>query len=70
MRLIHIDTGAEATVGEKLTDFRGDHAYLRSSSEPHKPGSTGRVFVSIKPKSPSNEAQGYFPSVFGLKWIA
>lgn len=61
--LVHEGTGKPVTVGETVTDFRGDKATVTGGEAPHKQGSTGRVYV----KQNEHEAQ-YFPSVFELEW--
>ena len=44
------------SVGQDLVDFRGDSAVLDNAQCPRHDGSTGR-------------ANGFFPSVFNLKWV-
>lgn len=52
--------GKEATVGMEVTSFRGEKAKLLSWTEPHKPSSSGRVYVEWENGSTGE----YFPSVF------
>lgn len=52
--------GKEATVGMEVTSFRGDKAKLLSWTEPHKPSSSGRVYVEWE----NGSTDEYFPSVF------
>lgn len=53
--------GKEATVGMEVTSFRGEKAKLISWTEPHKPSSSGRVYVEWE-----NGSTGEcFPSVIG-----
>ena len=65
MILVNIKTKEPVNMGETLTSFRGEKAILAGGSEPHKPGSTGRVYV--KGRMISGE---FFPSVFNCEWIA
>jgi len=69
MKLVHKDSEVEVQDGETVTDFRGDASIVVSREEPRHSGSTGRVYV--KPADPADGAwtQGYYPSVFDLKWI-
>jgi hypothetical protein len=65
MRLIHEKTGQPVTIGETVTDFRGDTATVTGWQEPHKPESTGRINVRL-PQADS-DCQ-YYPGVFGCIW--
>jgi len=66
MKLVFKSTGQEPTIGQALTDFRGEQATLKSIEKPRHGGSTGRVYVQ---PFESDWTQGYYPSVFGLEWI-
>ena len=57
--------GKEATVGMVVTDFRGEKAKLLSWTEPHKPSSSGRVYVELE----SGIKMEYFPSVYGGEFV-
>lgn len=59
--LVRSDSKAPVLLGDILTDFRGHTAALTGGRPPHKPSSTGRVYVK-----PGLE---FFPSVFGLEWL-
>lgn len=61
-KLIDKETGKEVKTGDVVTNFRGDRDILKSFTEPHKPSSTGKVYVE-------NGLSGYYPSVFGLKIV-
>ena len=53
-----------AQIGEAYTTFRGEPVTLLHIQEPHKPSSSGKVYVQFK-----NGATGeYYPSVIGGKW--
>jgi len=62
-KLVHKDTGIEATPGEILTDFRGDTTILGNNlgRPPHKPASQGFVWTTGNGE--------FYPSVYGLKWM-
>lgn len=56
--------GPSVKQGDTLVDFRGDIATLLGGTPPHKPSSTGRVYV----RDVNGNCQEFFPSVFNLKW--
>lgn len=58
--LVHEDTNEEVNAGDSVTSFRGEPAVVKGGMPPHKPSSTGRVWV---------DGGEFFPSVFGLKWV-
>lgn len=63
-RVLRYDaTGEPVRVGDKAKTFRGKRVTVTGMREPHKPSSTGRVYV----KEGAHEAQ-YFPSVIGASW--
>jgi hypothetical protein len=55
--------GEPVALDSELTDFRGDTATLVSARPPHKPASSGFVYVETE-----DDRAEYYPSVFGLKW--
>ena len=58
--LVHKD-GTPACIGEVLETRSGERYAITGGRPPHKPSSTGRVWV---------EGGGeYFPTVFDLKWV-
>ena len=59
------ENGKSTKQGETLTSFRGTTATLLGGTPPHKPSSTGRVYV----RDANGNCQEFFPSVFNLKWI-
>jgi hypothetical protein len=61
-KLISKITGKEVKAGDILTDFRGDTTVLKSFTEPHKPSSTGKVYVE-------GGLTGYYPSVYDLEIV-
>jgi hypothetical protein len=58
-------TGREAQLGQYYPTFRGDMYLLVGAREPHKPSSTGRVYVKVSQDATTTE---FFPGVFGMKW--
>jgi hypothetical protein len=66
-KLINEETGLEIQVGDKVTSSGGDEYILQSFKEPHKPSSTGRVYV--KPASGEGMSREFFPSVIGAKIV-
>jgi hypothetical protein len=58
--------GQPARVGMGVEDFRGNKYILTGWREPHKPSSTGRVYVK---ESPDDFASEYFPSVVGGEFV-
>jgi len=66
VKLVREKDGAEVKVGDELATFRGEACKLVAVQEPHKPGSTGRIYVEF---GTGGRSWGYFPSVCGLKWV-
>jgi len=58
--LVRESTNEPVAIGETITSFCGLETALLGGSPPHKPGSTGKVWV---------ENAEYFPGVFNLKWV-
>lgn len=65
MKLIYTNTGAPAKLGDVVETFRGERAILLGIQEPHKPASTGRVYIQLEDSRASRE---FFPSVIGAEW--
>ncbi len=68
-RLVRKSDGTEVPIGAKLTsDNDGEEYELKGFRKPHKPSSSGRVFVV-----PMEDIEGfehsYFPHVFGLEIV-
>lgn len=62
--LMREDGGQAVELDETVVDFRGEDATVQGGRAPHKPGSTGRVYVDE-----GNMYEGeYFPGVYGLIW--
>ena len=63
--LVHAN-GASVQVNETVKSFRGEDYIITGGASPHKPASTGRVWVT---DAHGNNCE-YYPSVFGMKWEA
>ena len=59
--LRNMTTGEPVRIGDAVTDFRGETCTISGGRAPHKPSSTGRVWVA-------EFSQEYFPAVFDLEW--
>lgn len=58
--------GGEAVeLGEIILTFRDEERKLVGADAPHKPSSTGKVYVTNPDGTSTSQ---YFPSVFGLVW--
>jgi len=66
MKLVYASTGNEVKVGDKVKMQDGRTWTLSGIEKPHKPSSTGRVYVV--PAS-GRACASYFPSVIGAEWI-
>ena len=65
MKRLFID-GKPVELGQVVTDFRGDKAIVTGWDEPHKPSSTGRIYV--KWDEDQTMSDSYYPSVFEAEW--
>jgi hypothetical protein len=65
MKLIDEITGVEIKTGMTRETFRGEKVIVTGAKPPHKPGSTGRVYVRYALDLYTAE---FFPSVIGAKW--
>lgn len=65
MRRLIIDR-KPVVLGQIVTDFRGDKAIVTGWEEPHKPSSSGRIYVKWDEDQTMDNS--YYPSVFGAKW--
>ncbi len=67
MKLIHVDTGKFAQIGDPVKTRDGDTAIIAHFVPPHKPAASGSVSV----KYSNDRHDGYhYVSVWGLEWIA
>lgn len=67
MKLIYEKTGAQVQTGDIAHDFRGKAAVVTGWELPRHEGSTGRVYVAEMRENGFN--MGYYPSVYGMKWV-
>jgi hypothetical protein len=80
MQLVYEGTNQPVMIGDVVKTFRDELVVVQSITPPHKPSSTGRVFV--KPISedivnafgsvlydPPCAGREYFPSVIGAVWV-
>lgn len=52
--------------GDTVTTFRGEKGTLEGGRVPHKPSSTGRVYVKGEGEPYTSE---FFPSVIDAMWV-
>lgn len=60
MKLIYTETGAPVQVGDEVM-VNGIAAKIESYPRPHKPDSSGRVYLS--------NGANYYVSVIGAEWV-
>ena len=58
--------GEEAVIGMEVETGKGEKGELVHIDKPHKPSSTGRVYVKLYGQS--SWAREFFPSVIGGEW--
>ncbi|RLD03103.1 MAG: hypothetical protein DRI65_13580 [Chloroflexota bacterium] len=66
MKLVYDKTGEEVKVGDMVKLRDGEEVEVTLIEKPHKPSSTGRVYVKA---IFDLQQRGYFPSVIGTTWI-
>jgi len=59
-KLVTQDTGEEVDLPLTRKDFRGEDFTITGATPPHKPSSTGRIYLS--------DGSSFYPSVCGLEW--
>ncbi len=69
MKLIHEKNGAVAKIGDVVFTARGEKGYIREMPKPHKPSSSGYVYVGHTIKEKLFDGQQSYVGVWGLKWI-
>ena len=67
MQLVYELTHEPVRIGDVVKTFRGDSVVVAGIVEPHKPSSTGRVYV--KPHDGTGCGQEFFPSVINAVWV-
>ncbi len=65
MKLVNKWSGKEFEVGQTVHSFRGEVYTLDSWTEPHKEGSTGRIYVR---QMGINTPQTFYPGVIDAEW--
>lgn len=66
MKLVNTLSGDEVKVGHRVHMHNGGIVEITDIVKPHKPSSTGRVYVKDLEEG---WTASYFPSVVGAKWI-
>tara|TARA_R110001632_G_scaffold151147_2_gene268740 strand:- start:179 stop:424 length:246 start_codon:yes stop_codon:yes gene_type:complete len=64
--LIYQDGRGAVCAKELVTSSTGDKWVIEGGTPPHKPSSTGRVWVRLLDDPTWNRE--FFPSVFGMEW--
>lgn len=59
-------TGKELNKGDEVLTFRGERVVITGGAAPHKPASTGRVYIRYK----DGIIGEYYPSVVFARWRA
>lgn len=67
MRLIHKKTGETVQRGDVVTLSRGERVVIKGWCMPHKPSSTGRIYV--REQGDLNDEREYFPDIAGCEWV-
>lgn len=67
MQLVYETTNKPVQIGDVTETFRGESVVVLGIVKPHKPSSTGRVYVKFVDTTGSG--QEFFPSVINAKWI-
>ena len=66
MQLINTTTNQPLKTGDIVCDFRGKRWVFEGGREPHKPSSTG--FVWVRSIDGRGMAREFYPSVIGARW--
>jgi len=56
--------GASVQVNEAVKCFRGEDYIITGGASPHKPASTGKVWVT----DAHGNSSEYYPAVFNMTW--
>lgn len=54
---------------QKMKSFRGDTYFVTGGAPPHKPESSGRIYVVHSLKDKDCMDREFFPSVFDCRWV-
>lgn len=63
MKLVYDKTGEPVKVGDTVS-IRGQRGTVTDINKPHKPSSTGRIYVKI-----GSLTHEFFPGVIGATWV-
>ena len=65
-QLFHNDSNMPVTPGDTVNSSKGQECTVSMylGQPPHKPSSTGRIFVTL----PDGSEMSYYPSVFNCEW--
>jgi len=64
--VLRFESGKRVEIGDVVNMRDGDTATVTGGSAPHKPGSTGRIYVRM---SGVSTEMPFFPSVCGARWV-
>lgn len=67
-KVVNADTGKEIPLGSQVSTNSGEVWTLDSFTPPHKPSSTGRVYLTRMVGNDEQSGQ-YFPSVINAKIV-
>lgn len=67
--LLSADGHAVTEKQEVRTATHGDKYFVTGGAPPHKPESTGRVYVVHSLKDKNCMDREFFPSVFNMRWV-
>tara|TARA_R110001632_G_scaffold215603_1_gene342811 strand:- start:353 stop:580 length:228 start_codon:yes stop_codon:yes gene_type:complete len=65
-KLVYQNTGKNVYQSALVESFRGESFIVKGGNPPHKPSSSGRIWVTDITNKHNRE---FFPSVCGLKWV-
>lgn len=68
MQLVYTATKQPVKIGDKVALKDDKTVIVTGFQKPHKPASTGRVYVRYVDFATTTEC-AYFPSVIGAEWI-
>ena len=66
MVLRHKPTDILVHTGAQIKDFRGEPALIMSGNAPHKPSSSGKIYVEYS----RTDKREVYPGVFNCEWVA
>lgn len=66
MQLYNTETNQPIKTGDIVQDFRGERWVVEGSEEPHKPSSTGRVYLMSLCERKVHRT--FYPSVINAEW--